>query len=82
MIEKDKVKCIERHCKWKGLDNELLRANNPFDSDDILIGCPQGKGINTIVCVCDEPGCWEQSTCGTPSINGYRNTCGKHYKNN
>ena len=27
---------------------------------------------------CDEPGCKEQVSCGTPTPTGYRNTCGKH----
>ena len=28
--------------------------------------------------ICDEPDCLEDVTCGWPSPNGYRNTCGKH----
>jgi len=27
---------------------------------------------------CDESGCKERYTCGTPTPNGYRKTCGKH----
>ena len=29
--------------------------------------------------VCDEPGCKERSTCGTPTKDGYRRTCNKHW---
>jgi hypothetical protein len=28
--------------------------------------------------MCDEPGCKEEITCGTPTPTGYRRTCGKH----
>ncbi len=27
---------------------------------------------------CDEPGCTEGQSCGTPSKDGYRRTCGEH----
>lgn len=27
---------------------------------------------------CDEPGCMDQISCGTPIPGGYRQTCGKH----
>jgi len=29
---------------------------------------------------CDEPGCDKQVSCGWPSKDGYRNTCGKHWR--
>lgn len=28
--------------------------------------------------LCDEPGCYDAVSCGTPTSNGYRNTCSKH----
>lgn len=30
--------------------------------------------------MCDEPGCTEPTSCGFPTPNGYRRTCGKHYR--
>ncbi|MBI3936719.1 MAG: hypothetical protein HY323_07055 [Betaproteobacteria bacterium] len=27
---------------------------------------------------CDEPNCHREVTCGTPTAQGYRHTCGKH----
>jgi hypothetical protein len=30
--------------------------------------------------ICDEPGCTETVSCGWPSENGYRRTCGEHMK--
>jgi len=28
--------------------------------------------------LCEEPGCHERATCGTPTEKGYRTTCSKH----
>lgn len=28
---------------------------------------------------CDDPGCHREATCGTPTPNGYRRVCGRHY---
>lgn len=30
--------------------------------------------------MCDEPGCKEPTSCGFPTPNGYRRTCGEHYR--
>lgn len=30
-------------------------------------------------CICDVPGCEYGASCGWPSADGYRNTCGLHY---
>lgn len=67
-------------CKvpWRGTSDEVLRAPNPFDPADELWGCPKCKAVECLYLVCDEPGCWEHSTCGTPTPAGYRSTCGKH----
>lgn len=73
-----KLRCRERHCDWRGLENELLLEPNPFDRNDALTGCPDCKGVDTTQEACDEPECWEFSSCGTPTENGYRRTCHKH----
>jgi hypothetical protein len=73
-----KVKCHERHCNWQGYEDEILVAEHPFGYEGAIIGCPKCKSIATIDYVCDEQGCWEVATCGTPSIDGYRHTCLKH----
>ena len=61
---------------------ELLEAPNPFDthSDEVICGCPHCKTPENMAQVCDVPGCTEESTCGTPTEDGYRRTCGKHYR--
>jgi len=80
LMIKNKVKCNNRNCGWQGKSDELLRAPNPFDPDpdDELIGCPKCKDIGSLVSVCDEDDCWLDSSCGTPSKDGYRNTCYDH----
>jgi hypothetical protein len=67
-------------CNWVGNESELLTAQNPFDIDSEIAGCPACKSINTLIRACDEPGCNRTATCGWPSPSGYRATCAQHYK--
>jgi len=76
MLELDKWKCDT--CKWVGQLSECLVAASPFDVKDTLLGCPKCKDVNTLFGVCDEVGCHIVSTCGWPTSNGYRRTCGEH----
>ena len=78
MIDKDKVLCAE--CNWRGHLKDVLTALNPFDLEDEIVGCPRCKSVNSISGVCDEMGCEEIDTCGFPTPEGYRRTCGKHYR--
>ncbi len=32
-------------------------------------------------CECEIEGCHEHATCGTPTADGYKRTCGKHFHN-
>ena len=74
-----KVCCQERGCGWKGDSIEQLIAPSPFDEDDMLYACPKCKTVETSIwAACDEPDCWRAATCGTPTPDGYRNTCGDH----
>ena len=36
--------------------------------------------LKKILTCCDEPGCYEQISSGFPTDNGYRQTCGTHYR--
>src|SRR5574343_1782521 len=67
-------------CDWIGSDAELLRAPNPFDSSDAIVGCPKCKAVEDVVNACDEPRCDREATCGFPDPGGYRRTCGSHYR--
>ena len=74
-----KVKCDEYDgCGWVGLENQLLKSVHPFDAADTLVFCPSCKSLEQLLYVCDEEGCNKTVVCGTPTQNGYRNTCGKH----
>lgn len=75
-----KVRCEE--CDWHGEESEILTAKNPFDETETINGCPNCKSVDSIRVACDEPGCFEFSSCGTPTDNGYRQTCGKHAPRN
>lgn len=80
MTQKEKVVCTERRCGWHGTNDEMLVSPNPFEPDDTIIGCPSCKGVDTLVVACDVEGCWKESTCGFPTPEGYRRTCGVHYR--
>ena len=73
-----KTICNERGCEWRGYENEILQAKNPFDASMTIYSCPKCHGVNTLVFACDEPDCWKEVACGTPTKTGYRSTCGQH----
>ncbi len=56
----------------------ILSAQNPFDPEDTIIGCPNCKEVNRLRTTCDEPNCWEADTMGIGTPNGYRRTCYTH----
>jgi hypothetical protein len=58
---------------WGG----LLVGAHPFDEGEAVYGCPACKGME-LVPVCDERGCKNPVSCGTPTADGYRSTCGTH----
>lgn len=70
------VGCCE--CGWQGLSDDRLLAENPFERSETIFGCPDCKETGCFRIMCDEPGCEEFVTCGTPTGDGYRNTCGRH----
>jgi hypothetical protein len=71
-------KLICKECGWRGQESEMLLAPNPFDPEDQVCGCPGCKAVDSLLVACDELGCWQESTCGTPTPEGYRRTCGRH----
>ena len=66
-------------CGYKIMDFELLTAPNPFNPEDTISGCPKCLSAGEFQGACDEPGCNQVSTSGTPTPNGYRRTCYKHH---
>ncbi len=75
-MNETKIVCEE--CDWHGTSGELLTAPSPFDRFHTIAACPNCKEVNYYRTACDEPGCWEPDTMGTPTENGYRRTCYKH----
>jgi len=77
-VKVSKYVCAE--CEWCGPEADALTAPNPFDPDDIILGCPSCKGAQTLVGACEKDGCTYESSCGFPTTDGYMRTCGKHYR--
>jgi predicted nucleic acid-binding Zn-ribbon protein len=61
-------------------DPELLTAPNPFDDSLIIVGCPNCKSVGDFMEICDEPNCNRPASCGFPTPDGYRRTCGDHMR--
>lgn len=76
---KNRYTCTNRGCGWAGHETEMLSAPDPFNVGDMLYACPNCKD-QSLVLACDEDGCNEQATCGTPTPAGYRSVCSKHYR--
>ena len=71
------LRCNEHRCGWIGTPGEILRAPNPFE-DGELHACPLCRDIGNLRECCDEPECFTEATCGTPTADGYRRTCFSH----
>jgi hypothetical protein len=74
-VRKDKCRCSE--CRWIGFAQEIDKVKDQ-KSDDAWSVCPNCRTPEHILVCCDEEDCWEQLTCGSPTPDGYRSTCGKH----
>ena len=72
-----KMACSDDNCGWIGDSNKILTAPDPFNPGQDLRACPDCR-YQTLHTCCDEPLCYNQDTCGTPTPTGYRRTCGKH----
>lgn len=59
-------------------DSQLLVATHPFDAAEKIYGCPECKGV-AFVRACDRSDCDREASCGTPTPDGYRNTCSAHW---
>lgn len=67
------------------LCSDGLTISNEFDlnmKDDVIEAYKSGDEtkIKEALSLCDEPGCFYEISCGWPSENGYRRTCGEHYE--
>jgi hypothetical protein len=58
--------------------DQILRGPNPFDPDDVVLGCPACKSVNELARACYFEDCWQKVSCGTPTKDGYKWSCSKH----
>ena len=72
------MRILCRTCNWRGSRADRLVAPHPFTPGTLIYGCPQCEDVECFAVVCDEDGCWLPVTCGTPTTDGYRQTCSKH----
>lgn len=65
-------------CEHVFTAEQFLKAPNPFDERQQIVGCPGCKGVDGFTNLCDEEDCTTEATCGWNSPKGYRRTCGHH----
>ena len=73
----ERLICDYWRCEWTGTTDQALSAPDPFNEGSTLYACPNCRDM-TLVRACDVPGCKRAASCGTPTPDGYRNTCGEH----
>ncbi len=76
------IDSLERACQrllgedaWADLsdvDREMWKAR----FDDALGAYEDAEALNRR---CEEPGCENEATCGTPTPDGYKRLCGTHF---
>ena len=75
-----RILCANRRCGWKGTDEDVLKAPNPFEEGEEMWACPECRDYDSLVTPCDFEGCWNESTCGTNTDEGYKRLCGNHFR--
>lgn len=78
MSNQRKWKCCS--CDGISIEADLLEAINPFDETMKITGCPICKDVVGFTEICDEPECIRDASCGFPTPDGYRRTCGDHMR--
>jgi hypothetical protein len=80
MIETGKIRCTE--CGWEGNLANVGEVTDPDPLPDTIPQtwrvCPACRTPENFRSLCDEPGCVVEVSRGTPTANGYRNTCHFH----
>lgn len=65
-------------CEWRGNRLFNVKFKLPAGIDAELYVCPECGTESGVHVACDKPQCWRPASCGTPTPDGYRNTCGLH----
>lgn len=72
-----RYKCTDCH---KVTESPVI-GPHPFVEGETIIGCPDCREVeSTLRRVCTFLHCEEIATCGFPTKDGYRHTCGTHYR--
>lgn len=71
-------RCSAEGCNWIGVQDDLLFAENPFNPDAEVYGCPMCLSVNTVFDVCDEPGCDAFAVVISELSGRRRKTCRVH----
>lgn len=60
-------------------EQDRLRAVNPFNTEDTIVGCPKCQCVDAWATVCDVPACLKIVVAGFPTSSGYHHVCADHY---
>jgi hypothetical protein len=72
------TRIICNECDWHGEEVEALTAPNPFVIGDVIRACPNCKTIDQFAPCCEHAGCGRHASAGTPTPEGYAQTCYEH----
>lgn len=67
------------------LCSDGLTISNDFDLNTVpdaraALAAGNHDELKKILSCCDEPGCYNEISAGFPTKDGYRSTCGEHYR--
>lgn len=72
-------KWVCEDCESVCYTGEYLVAPNPFKPEWEIVGCPHCFEVGMLVRGCDHTGCERRADGGTPTPEGYKHFCSKHY---
>ena len=71
-------------CGFHMRESQVVIAHIPHPKEGqppvTINQCPECGEANLFTNICDEPGCEAEPSSGWPSPQGYRRTCGAHYR--
>ena len=70
---------------YSPLCDDGLTISNEFDISQMdqikeIVAENKYDALKKTIGMCDEPGCYKDAGCGWPFKDGYRMTCGEHYR--
>jgi hypothetical protein len=69
-------------CGWHGNNPESVMIPMYANRDEAIDVCPKCRCVKSSLSVCcEEPGCKNEASCGTPHQTGYKRHCHLHPPN-